>query len=106
MHGRSPQKLKRESGFTLAETLMAVLILLMVSAVVATGIPAAANAYNKAVDAANAHVLLSTMVTALRDELGMAKEVEVDGTTMSDIQSDSRSSNQIVFSSELRQQWK
>ena len=98
MHGRSPQKLKRESGFTLAETLMAVLILLMVSAVVATGIPAAANAYNKAVDAANAHVLLSTMVTALRDELGMAKEVEVDGTTVTYYSADNRSMSKLSVS--------
>ena len=77
---------------------MAVLILLMVSAVVATGIPAAANAYNKAVDAANAHVLLSTMVTALRDELGMAKEVEVDGTTVTYYSADNRSMSKLSVS--------
>ena len=63
------QKLNSQDAFTLAETLITVLILLMVSAVVAGGIPAAANAYRKAVDAANAHVLLSTTVNALRSEL-------------------------------------
>ena len=98
MLGRSLQKLNRESGFTLAETLMAVLILLMVSAVVATGIPAASNAYYKAVDAANAHVLLSTTVTALRDELGMAKEVEVDGTTVTYYSADNRSMSELSLS--------
>lgn len=66
------QKLKKSAGFTLAETLITVLILLMVSSVVAGGVPAAANAYRKAVDAANAHVLMSTTVNALRSELSTA----------------------------------
>ena len=70
------QKLNSQTAFTLAETLITVLILLMVSAVVAGGVPAAANAYAKAVDAANAHVLLSTTVNALRSELSTAWDVE------------------------------
>lgn len=70
------QKLNSQTAFTLAETLITVLILLMVSAVVAGGVPAAANAYAKAVDAANAHVLLSTTVNALRSELSTAWNVE------------------------------
>ena len=37
-------------GFTLAETLIAIAILLMVSGLMAGGIPAAINVYNKAVD--------------------------------------------------------
>ena len=56
-------KLHNRKGFSLAETLMAVLILLMVSAVVAAGIPMAREAYEKAVDAANAQTLLSTTIT-------------------------------------------
>ena len=77
------KKLNSQVAFTLAETLITVLILLMVSAVVAGGVPAAANAYAKAVDAANAHVLLSTTVNALRRELSTAWDVEVadDGIT-------------------------
>ena len=71
------RKLNQQNGFSLAEMLVAVLILLMVSAVVAGGIPAASNAYSKAVDAANAQVLLSTAATALRDELGTAKNVSI-----------------------------
>lgn len=98
MNSSALQKLNREAGFTLAETLMAVLILLMVSAIVATGIPAASNAYHKAVDAANAHVLLSTTVTALRDELGMAKEVEVDGTTVTYYSADNYSMSKLFLS--------
>ena len=74
------KKLKKGSGFTLAETLMTVLILLMVSGVVAEGIPAAVTAYGKAVDAANAQVLLSTTVNALRAELCTAKDVHTDET--------------------------
>lgn len=70
------KKLNSQAAFTLAETLITVLILLMVSAVVAGGVPAAANAYVKAVDAANAHVLLSTTVNALRSELSTAWNVE------------------------------
>ena len=78
------QKLKKSAGFTLAETLITVLILLMVSAVVAGGVPAAANAYRKAVDAANAQVLLSTTVNALRSELSTAWGIsdDSDGKTL------------------------
>lgn len=79
------RKLNRPAGFTLAETLVAVLILLMVSAVVAEGLPAAVSAYRKAVDASNAQILLSTTVDALRGELSTAWDVDVkaDGTTVS-----------------------
>jgi hypothetical protein len=59
---------------------MTVLILLMVSGVVAGGIPAAVTAYGKAVDAANAQVLLSTTVNALRAELCTAKDIHTDET--------------------------
>ena len=76
------RKLNQQKGFSLAEMLVAVLILLMVSAVVAGGVPAASNAYSKAVDAANAQVLLSTAATALRDELGTAKNVSISGETV------------------------
>ena len=76
------KKRKRSrAGFSLAETLIAILILLMVSAIVAGAIPAASNVYAKTVDAANAQVLLSTAITVLRDELGTAVSVKPDGTT-------------------------
>ena len=71
------RKLKNGSGMSLAETLMAVLILLLVSSVIAVGIPAAANAYRNAVDAANAQALLSTTVNALRSEFSTAWGVKV-----------------------------
>ena len=69
-------KLKDRRGFSLAETLLAVLILLLVSVVVATGMPAATNAYNKVILGANAKTMLSTAVTALHDEIGTAWQVE------------------------------
>ena len=78
---RTMNKLKTNKGFTLAETLLAVLILLLVSTIVATGMPAAKNAYEKIIVAANAQVLLSTGATALRDELGTSWDVKIDDDT-------------------------
>ncbi len=78
------KKLKGKSGFTLAETLLAVLILLLVSVIVANGIPVARNVYNNVIIGANAQMLLSTAVTALRNELGTAQDVTV-GTNNTDI---------------------
>ena len=63
----------------MAETLLAVLILLMVSSIVAAGIPSARRAYEKVVLASNAEVLLSTTITTLRNELGNAMDVKVNG---------------------------
>jgi len=77
---RLKKKLKNRSGFSLAETLLAVLILLLVSVIVANGIPAARNVYNNVIVGANAQVLLSTTVNALRNELGTARDVTVSGT--------------------------
>ncbi len=77
------QKLKSSVGLTLAETLLTVVILLLASGIVATGMPAAVSAYRNAIDAANAQVLLSAAVNALRGELSTARDVEVpDATTI------------------------
>ena len=62
---RMREAIKRKlhtQGFTLAETLLAVLILLLVGVIMTTGIPAAKNAYEKVVVASNAEVLLSTTI--------------------------------------------
>ena len=71
------RRLKNRKGFSLAEMLLAVLILLLVSVIVATGVPAARNAYYKVILASNAQSLLSTTATALRDELGTAWNVQL-----------------------------
>ena len=57
------RRLRSKKGFTLAEVFIALLIMLMVSAVVAAGIPAASKAYDKTVTAANAQTLLSTTLS-------------------------------------------
>lgn len=82
MKNRTKQRNRARSGFTLAETLMALLILMLATAVVAAGLPAAIRSYYDVVDAANAEVLLSTTMTALRDELGSSVgfALEDDGT--------------------------
>ena len=70
------RKLKKCRGFTLAETLLAIMILLMVSTIVATGIPAAKAAYEKVILASNAEVLLSTTISTLQNELGTAQDID------------------------------
>lgn len=76
------RKLQSRGGFSLAEMLLATLILLLVATIMTTGIPAAKTAYEKVILGSNAQLLLSTTVTALRDELGTAWDVEVSGTTV------------------------
>ena len=78
---RPLKKPNSSAGFTLAETLIAVVILVMITA---AAMPAAVSAYRNAVDAANAQVLLSTTVNALRSELSTAWNVDVntEGTTI------------------------
>ncbi len=76
------KKMRSTAAFTLAETLVAILILLMVSTVLAAGIPAAKRAYEGVETASNAELLLSTTISTLRNELGMAEEVEVSGNVI------------------------
>ena len=76
------RKLKSKVGFTLTELLLATLILLMVSSVVAAGVPTAANAYFKVIDAANAQILLSTTVTRLKSEFSLASYISGGGISI------------------------
>ncbi len=76
-------KIKNSGGFSLAELLVATLIMLMVASVVAGGIPVARDAYNKVTVSANAQVMLSTAITALRNELGTASDVSVNDKVIS-----------------------
>ena len=71
------KKLENRSGFTLAEVLLAILIMLMVATIMTTGIPAAKNAYEKVIIASNAEVLMSTTISTLRNELSTAEKVEL-----------------------------
>ena len=74
------QKIKKTAGFSLVEMMTVMLILLLVSSIVAVGIPAAARAYNKVVDAANSQVLISTAMIRLREEIGTASDIVISGT--------------------------
>ncbi len=76
MNRRMRKKLDTVRGFTLAETLLAVLIMLLVSTIVVAGIPAAKSAYENVVLASNAEVLLSTTISALRNELGTSEIID------------------------------
>ena len=93
------KKLKNRKGFSLAEVLVAVLIMAMVTAVVAAGMPSAINAYHSIVDHANAQLLLTTTTNALRNELDLAKEITVgaDGKTI-DFRAPGGTMSRIVFS--------
>lgn len=73
------KKIKHNAGMTLAETLLAVLILLLASSIVATGVPAARNAYEKVILSSNAELLLSTTIMALRNNLSTAKSIQING---------------------------
>lgn len=63
------------AGFTMAEVLVALLIVVMVSIIVANGAPSAINAYRNAVTASNAQVALTTTTNELRSEFGFASKV-------------------------------
>ena len=77
MRDRIKRKLHSLRAFTLAETLLAVLILLLVTIIVAAGIPVAKNAYERVVLSSNADLLLSTTISTLRNELGTAENVKL-----------------------------
>ncbi len=85
MRKKNKMKIKNRAGFSLTELLVVVLILGMVSSVVAGGIPVAKQAYTKVTVSANAQVLLSTTISALRSELGPSHVSAEDNTTANTI---------------------
>ncbi len=74
---QAKKKMKNRSGFSLAETLIAILIILLVSSVVAAGMPAAQRAYVNVQVSADAQLLLSTTLTELRNELATATDIKL-----------------------------
>lgn len=80
-------KLRQTSAFTLAEALVATIIMLLVTSIMVAGIPAAIRAYDNVVIASNAEVLMSTAMAELRNELSTARDISV-------------SDNEIVFYNE------
>ena len=71
------KNMKNQKGFSLAETLVALVIILLVSSIVTVGIPAAERAYYKVQESADAQFLLSTTLTELRNELATASEISM-----------------------------
>lgn len=71
------KKSRRRLGFTMAETLLAVLIMGIAMGIVVQGIPMTKRVHDKVVDTANAQAVLSAGVTLLRDELSLAGNTEL-----------------------------
>ena len=65
-----------KQGFTFAEVMVALLIMVMLAAFVGTALQVAVPTYRKVVSDTNAQVALSTTTSALRDELGLATDVK------------------------------
>lgn len=94
------RKVKSQSGLTLAEMLVATIILLLVSAIVVQGIPVAKNAYEKVVVAANAKVMLTTAITALRNELATAQRIRQNTVGVTYYSSDRGADSSIYMNTE------
>lgn len=67
-------------GFTLAETLIAMLLMSFVGLIVTGGIAMGARVYGRIVERSNAELLLSTTLIELRDQLDRVEEVHVVGS--------------------------
>lgn len=65
------------AGFSLTEMLVTTLILALASTLLATGIPVAIDTYQRVVKTSNAQLALSTTLSALKSELGLATDVQV-----------------------------
>ncbi|MCF2615673.1 prepilin-type N-terminal cleavage/methylation domain-containing protein [Oscillibacter valericigenes] len=77
-------KLRSRRGMTLSEVLVALLILSLVTVGVAAGVGASVRVYRQATEASDAHMLASTLSTALMDELRYARDIQADGSFTSD----------------------
>ena len=73
---------RAKQGFTLVELLCAIVVLLLVSALMVTGIQLGIRALNKSVSASEARVLCSTLQTTVSDELRYAGTTQRDGNAI------------------------
>lgn len=71
-------RVRKTDGFTLSETLAAVLIMSFAGLMIVTGIVAFTRSWWKITDKANAQVYVSTLAIRMQDELEFASEVAVD----------------------------
>ena len=65
------------AGFTLTEMLVTMLIMVLASTLLATGVPVAIRTYHQVTNSANAQIALATTLSILRSELGTARDVRV-----------------------------
>lgn len=84
------RRIHARRGFTLTETLIAVAILIILTAILAGVVPIALRSYRDTVDGANAQLLLSTTMTALRDELTEASGIEASSEGSASVLYESR----------------
>lgn len=68
-------------GFTLVEMLCTIVIILLISALVVTGVQLGVRSYHRSVSDSEAQVLCSTLTTAISDELRYAGTVHLTGGT-------------------------
>lgn len=74
-------KIRNNKGFTLTETLLTVILVVLMSGAVAAGVSTVSRVIHKIQNKANAEVLLSTTLTLLSDDLQNTESVEsTDGT--------------------------
>ena len=66
-------------GFTLVEMLCTIVILLLISALVVTGVQLGVKSYHRSISDSEAQVLCSTLTTAVSDELRYAGTVHLTG---------------------------
>lgn len=76
------KKLNSQRGLTLVEMLCAVLILLLLSLMLNTGLNMAMRSYRKLTAEAETQLLLNTLVDAIADELRYARDVTAGGGTV------------------------
>lgn len=71
-------KLRSHKGLSVLELLLTTIILLLITQMMADGIPVVIRLYRRTVDTANAQAYLSTTMIALRSKLSVASGVNID----------------------------
>ncbi|MCR4771716.1 MAG: hypothetical protein K5855_05330 [Oscillospiraceae bacterium] len=73
------RRLRKKNGYSIAEALLATLIVALLSAGIAAGTAFAVRQYNYSVSVSESKVLCSTLSNILRSELGTTKTISVNG---------------------------
>ncbi len=73
---------RKQGGFTLVEMLCTIVVLLLISALMATGVRVAVQAYRKNIVAAESQVLCTSLRTKISDELHYAGLVGISNDTV------------------------